>query len=469
MNPLHSLSFRLALVYIGLFCTSVAVLMGLYYWVSVVRPTNEIKVEVSREAKLLSQIYEIGGDDALVAELRRRSVRPNKRMAFHVFIDKRGHVAIANLPSWPKIAARGWLEIEADVHLDGDETDHNALVKDQVFKDGARLIVGRDSEDLDDREQIVATAAVWIICGTLLLGMAGGLLMSRAIRMRIDAVNTAARTVMRGDLSGRVPVRGTGDDFDRLGETLNLMLSRIEDLFEAVRRVSDNVAHELRTPLSRLLVRLERLSEEAGDSAQDMAAREAVAQALEEARRLQRIFNALLRISRIEGQRNLIEIRDSDVSSLVADVAEFHEPAATVRSINLHSDIVPDLRADVDVDLIFQALSNLLDNALKYTPIGGKIELRASQIGNKLLLTVSDNGPGLKAEDRDRVTERFYRGAASRQVPGEGLGLSLVAAIAQQHGAELVFRDNDPGLSVELIIELRNPDAAMPEQTRRLA
>lgn len=449
MSLLQSLSFRLTLVYIGLFCTSVAVLMGLYYWVSVVRPTDEIKREVEREARLLSQIYIVDGQDALVAELRKRAVRSHKRMAFHALIDRNGHVVIANLPSWPKQVSRGWEEIEADIYLDGDEADHNALVRDRLFKDGARLIVGRDSEDLDDREEIVATAAVWIICGTLLLGIVGGLLMSLAIRRRIDAVNNAARTVMAGDLSGRVPVRGTGDDFDRLGETLNLMLSRIEELFEAVRRVSDNVAHELRTPLARLLVRLERLS--ANAASHDADDRTSAGEALEEARRLQRIFDALLRIARIEGQRHLAGMREADVSALLHDVAEFHEPAAMGGAITLRREIAPELHATLDPDLVFQAISNLLDNAIKYTPSGGEVVLGGGRRGGQLVLSVSDNGSGLAPEDFGRVTERFYRSDAARKSPGEGLGLSLVAAIARQHGAELVFRDNHPGLRVELI------------------
>lgn len=450
MSLFQSLSFRLTLVYIGLFCTSVAALMGLYYWVSVVRPTDEIKRQVDREARLLAQIYIVDGQDALVAELRKRARLAHKRMAFHALIDRDGKVVTANLPSWPKEVSNDWVEIEADVYLDGDEADHNALVRDRRFEDGARLIVGRDSEDLDDREEIVATAAIWIICGTLLLGIAGGLLMSRAIRLRIDAVNLAARQVMEGDLSGRVPVRGTGDDFDRLGETLNLMLSRIEDLFEAVRRVSDNVAHELRTPLSRLLVRLERLNAAAAE--QGSQNEKAAEEALEEARRLQRIFDALLRIARIEGQRHLSAMRRTNVSALVADVAEFHEPAAKARSIGLETRIAPSLSAMVDPDLIFQALSNLLDNALKYTPSGGAIVLSAVRREAQLMLSVSDNGPGVAAADVGRVTERFFRSTAARGEPGEGLGLSLVAAIARQHDAGLTFSDNRPGLRVDLSI-----------------
>lgn len=447
MSVLNSLSFRLTMFYVALFCLSVSVLMGLYYWVSVLEPTKEIEAQVDREARELAQLYIVDGQQALVAALQRREAAIADRMPFHAFIDKEGQVVTANLPSWPRTPSTDWVEIEADIYRDGDESDHNALTRDRVFDDGARLLVGRDSEDVDDRKETVGTAAIWLICGTIALGIAGGLLMSRAIRKRIDAVNQAARTVMRGDLSGRVPLRGTHDDFDRLGETLNLMLSRIEELFESVRRVSDNVAHELRTPLARLLVRLEQLD---ADGAEGEERQRLAGEILAEGQRLQRIFDALLRISRIEGKRHLAEMRETDISALAADVAELHEPAAVSGAIVLSTAIEPGLRAKADPDLLFQALSNLLDNALKYTPSGGVVRLSVRRDGDGIGLVVADNGPGLTAEDRAKATERFYRAESARALPGEGLGLSMVAAIAGLHGAILSLHDNAPGLRVEI-------------------
>lgn len=449
MMLFQSLSFRLALTYVGLFCASVAVLMGVYYWVSVIQPNEKVKAEVNREAKALSRIYLVEGQDRLVAALEARSARKAPRMAFHALIDPNGQVITTNLPSWPRKSAARWIEIEADIYRDGDEADHNALVRDHLFEDGARLMVGRDSEDIDDREEMVATAAIWIICGTIVLGFMGGSLMSLAIRARIDAVNLAARTVMEGDLSGRVPVRGTGDDFDKLGETLNLMLGRIEELFEAVRRVSDNVAHELRTPLSRLMARLDELRQGGLDADYSRALADA---ALQEAQRLHRIFDALLRIARIESGSNLAGMREIDVSTLAADAVEFHSPEAQARGIALDARITPGLRTVAEPDLLFQALSNLLDNALKYTPEGGRITVGAEGMGRTVTLSVGDNGPGISAAEKARVTERFYRSAHTAAFPGEGLGLSLVAAVARQHRGQLRFRDNAPGLIADLVI-----------------
>jgi signal transduction histidine kinase len=260
-------------------------------------------------------------------------------------------------------------------------------------------------------------------------------------------VNSAARKVISGDLSGRIAIRGTGDDFDRLGETLNLMLARIEALLESVRRVSDNVAHELRTPLARLLVNLEELEDETEDPARQKELRN---EAIREAQRLHRIFDALLRIARIESGRHTIDKRPFDLSGLAEDAVDTYQPDAETKGILLQADISPDTTIVGDPDMIYQALSNLIENALKYSPAGSKILVRVVGDQNRTTLSVADNGPGVKLEDHPHLGERFYRSAATRHLRGEGLGLSLVTAIAVSHDGRLSFRDNDPGLIVEL-------------------
>lgn len=344
----------------------------------------------------------------------------------------------------------GWVEIEADIYHDGDETDHHAFTRDRKFRDGARLLVARDAEQVGDLRERLGESAAWIICGTLVLGIIGGIFMSLAIRKRIEAVNQAARQVMAGDLSGRVPVRGTGDDFDRLGQTLNLMLGRIEELFEAVRRVSDSVAHELRTPLTRLLVKLQRayVADEDPDKRREYAAA-----AITEAQRLHRTFDALLRIARIESGRYEPHMRQVNVSDLLADVVEFYAPDAEQKKILLEMSIDHGLQVFGDPDLLFQAFSNLIDNALKYTAAEGKVIVSASLENSNLKISVCDNGLGVAKDDLNRVTERFYRGTASAGHEGEGLGLSLVAAVAARHQASLRFLNDEPGLCVVMIFQ----------------
>lgn len=448
MRLLGSLSFRLALTYVGLFSLSVAALLAGYYWISIAGPLDKAKRAVDLEARALAGVYIVDGAAALEEALLRRSKEPAPRKAFHAFIDADGRVVAANLPSWPQAAGDGFIEIEADLYRDGDEEDHQALARDRVFDDGARLVVGRDVEDIDELREQLGSAAAWILGMTMLLGALGGALMSRAIGRRIEAINRAARTVIEGDIGGRVPVRGTGDDFDRLGETLNAMLKRIGELFDSVRRVSDNVAHELRTPLARLLVRLERL-EAAPDDPETRRA--LVAEALDDARRLNRIFDAVLRVARIESGRHAAGMRLVDLGEIAADAAEFYAPDAEARGMLLGTVIAPGLRAKVDPDLVFQALANLVDNALKYGRPGGRIVVGAQARNGAAVLSVADDGPGVAGAERARLTERFWRGENADGAPGDGLGLSLVAAVANRHHAQLSFVDNAPGLKVELM------------------
>lgn len=442
---LRSLSFRLAILYTGLFCISVCLLMGMAYWVRVVRPMESAHRQVETEAARFQALYLGSGAATLKRALEVRAHRSGGSKPFHAFIAPDGQVMTANLPTWPRIAPRPYYLIEADTAFDGYETDYNALLNDHRFADGSRLLIGRDVDDLTEEAQLLPGAAMWIFGGTLLLGLSGGWLMSRAIGARLEVVSHAARNVMNGDLSGRVPVRGTNDDFDRLSETLNLMLSRIETLFDTARRLSDNAAHELRTPLARLVGRLEALEQEAGSN---VALQIAVDEAIVEANRLRSIVSALLRISRLEGGRQVLNLQRSDVVQMLEDAVELYQPEAERRGISLSLHASRPLIADLDLDLVFQALSNLLDNALKYAGSGARVEVSAYRERNALHIVVSDDGPGLSAEDTARVTQQFYRASTATDGSGEGLGLTMVAAIAQAHGAEMALTANTPGLRV---------------------
>ncbi|HUD30258.1 MAG TPA: HAMP domain-containing sensor histidine kinase [Novosphingobium sp.] len=445
---LRSLSFRLALSYAGMFCLSVALLMGAVYWLRVVVPMERARHMVEAEEAEFRAGYLAHGLAATRAALDRRAEHPGEIKAFHALIAPNGAVVTANLPSWPTRPPPHLTIIEADTFIDGVEIDHNALVSDQLLPDGVRLMVGRDVEEVTDDAEVLRTAAIWIFGVTLLLGLSGGWLMSRAIGGRIEAVTLAARQVMDGDLAGRVQVRGTNDDFDRLGETLNLMLSRIQSLFRAVQSVSDNAAHELRTPLARLVGRLEALEHLARGNPQMHVA---VGDAIVEANRLQQILAALMRISRLENGRHPLELQRTDVIQLIEDLVEFYQPEAERLGIELVVSARRPLVADLDLDLVFQALSNLLDNALKHAGAGSRIELAATRDRDGLHMSVADDGPGLGIEERGRVTEQFYRGSGAAALPGDGLGLSMVAAIAHAHGAALEFADAGPGLRVSLL------------------
>ena len=453
MRLLGSFSFRLALFYAVLFTISVSVLLALYYWSAIYRPMEAVRADIRGESAQYAAAYRTQGPVAVAHLLDRRAAATAARQGYHVLFAPDGRVLTTNLPSGPggvtmsSLTNGGsearWLRIETDVYRDGAQDEHEAMVLDQPLPDGARLLMGRDVDDLDDIQEAILEGGIWLPPAILILVVVGGALMSRAIGRRIETVTGAAREVMAGDLSKRVTVRGTKDDFDRLGETLNLMLERIEASIEAVRRVSDSVAHELRTPLARLLATLHELE---ADTTPNPAL---LAEAVAEADRLQDVFEAVLRIARIEAASYAGETAELDLSALLEDAAEYYQPAAEVRGQRLTTEIRPDLRIRGDRDLIFQAVLNLLDNAVKYAPQGGRITLGAADRGETVLVSVTDNGPGIPDELHGKVTERFFRAPAAAAEPGLGLGLALVSAVADHHGSSLAFADAGPGLRVE--------------------
>lgn len=452
---LRSLTFRLALFYMALFTVSVAVLLGVAYWVSVLSPLNSVETAVGREATALTRLQQTEGQAELIAALKRRAATPADRRAYHAFIGSDGSVLTTNLPSWPgevprqDWARQDWSRLEFESLEGGEEVEHEALVRNVVFADGSRLLLGRDTEDLDEREELIQGALTWGAGVTLVLGFAGGLLMTLAVAGRIEAINKTARRVIAGDLSGRVAVRGADDDFDQLAETLNTMLGRIEALVQSVGRVSDSIAHELRTPLTRLHADLEDLSTSPHMNPAD---RRAAEQALGEAVRLQSTFDALLRIARIETGRHAAAFQRVDLDELLRDAIELYTPEAEAKGHRVSVDIAADLVTTGDKDLLFQAISNLFDNAIKYTPEGGKIGVDATRSDHTIRVDVHDDGPGIDAAHRPRVVERFYRAPGSDGFPGLGLGLSLVVAVAHLHRGELSLDDAAPGLRATLLL-----------------
>jgi signal transduction histidine kinase len=441
----RSLTLRLGLIYVALFLTSTALMFGAAYWIGVYQPLLHETGSVRAEAGSLAAIDRAGGRDALLRALElRRSTGP--RRAFDALIAPDGKVLMANLPSWPDAPVPGWALLEADAYKGGQERDHEALVVEQRLDDGARLIVGRDVEDIDDRDELFAIGSAWLIVIAAFLAIAGSLAMSSAVGQRIDAVTRTARRVMAGSLTERIPLRGTGDDFDELSETLNMMLGRIEESVEAVRRVSDNVAHELRTPLARLHADLDELRSAESDHERERLTEQAVA----EAERLQAIFDALLRIARIESGRHLAGVKPVDLTMLLTDAVEFHLPDAEERGQRIESRIAPGLVMEADRNLIFQAVSNLLDNAGKYGGEGGTIGVTASEANGTVRIAISDTGPGIAPEYRERVKERFFRIPDTAGQPGTGLGLALVAAIVALHKGRMEIGDAGPGTEVVL-------------------
>lgn len=444
MRLLGSFSFRLALIQVGIFSMAVALLLGAFWWISLSIPMNEVQTSLAVEARLYEKLYRERGAEALARSLDARAGTEARRDAYHVLIDAAGHRVASNVPSWPAARGAEWVQVNADRYRNGIEVEHEALMLDTVLPDGGRLLIGRDVEDLDRIWRAIRRALTYVFPPMLLLVLLAGWITSRAIGKRIDTMSRAARRVMDGNLSERVPLRGGNDDFDKLGETLNAMLDRIEASLESVRRVSDTVAHELRTPLARLEAALAELRNAPSACAPMLTER-----AHGEAERLSRIADAVMRISRIETKRHLALMAPVPLADLLEDAVDYHAPEAESRGQTLTADVTPGLSVHGEADLIFQAVSNLLDNAIKFTPRGGTIALTARrEEDGSVCVAIQDSGPGIAPQFIEKAGERFFRAPDTASIPGFGLGLALVNAVATVHGSTLKLENAEPGLRV---------------------
>jgi len=469
---LSSSTFRLALLYAFLMSSSVLILLGFIYWSTAVYITRQTDATIEAEIKGLAERYRSGGLSGLINLVAERSARTHTGASVYLLADADYHPLVGNIDAWPTAEPdhAGWIEFrlrETEGNAARDE-EHAARAKVFRLPGELRLLVGRDVRDLTAFRALIREALGWGLAFTVALALVGGWLMSAGIKRRLEAVNQVGREIMEGDLSRRIPTDGSGDEFDQLAVNLNRMLARIEALMASVRQVSDNIAHDLRTPLARLHTKLSQLR----DLELGSVAAAGVDEAIADAEELLGAFSALLRIARVESGSRRAAFADLDPVVLLHDVAELYEPLAAEKG--QHLEVVPEppepgavgLRIHGDRDLLFQALANLLDNAIKYTPQGGDIRLaadvdqgaqQAARNGaatgarhSAITLSVSDSGPGIPAALRGKVLQRFYRIDASRSEPGHGLGLSLVQAVAQLHGAQLTLDDAAPGLRVSL-------------------
>lgn len=453
MKLFGSLLFRFTLAYAVILSASLGMLLGAYYYTSVHLPMRAMKAKIETEVGDLIARYGDGSSPAMLEALRARAIVPGDGTAYHILISKDGRVLARNLATWPEYNSTKWSMIEADTFNAGEENDHMALMLDGTLSDGSRLLIGRDIEVLQERRRTLVAAAELLIAGSVLLGLLGGGLMSRAIGARIDSINRTARRVMEGDLSDRIPTRGTTDDFDRLAETLNIMLARIERLVQSVRRVSDSVAHEMRTPLTRLHADLSDLARGGAESQPGL-----IEDAMAEAENLVALFDAVLRIGRIETVDGPLETDRVSVPELLNDVAEIFSVAAEDKGINLSVEAAEPVAIVANRNLVFQALGNVVDNAVKFTPDGGNVRLTAAIVGHTVHLCVSDDGVGIPEEERRNVFERFVRLPATSHVSGLGLGLSFVKAVADVHQSEIVLTNGDVGLLFCWMFEISTDD-----------
>ncbi len=452
---LRTTAFKIVAVYLiifALFAAGVILYLGRHTQRLVV---SQITETVDAEVRNLERQYKIGGIRRLIDGVDRLTAQPGANL--YLVTTYSGDTLAGNLTDISNSVLEniGWSEISYRRSEEGaDAHPTRALVHVSSLSGGFRLLVGRDFEERDRLRQILAQPAKVAFVLIVIMGVAGGIFVARRVLKRIDAMTATSERIMAGDLSGRLAVMGSGDEFDRLANSLNAMLERIEALMVGVKQVSDNIAHDLKTPLTRLRNR----AEEALRSAKtEDGYRAALESTIEESDGLIRTFDALLMIARAEAGEARKGMTDLDLSGVVQSVAELYEPLAEENGLRLKVDANGPMPIHGSRELVGQALANLIDNAIKHgAPIvpasDGEIRIATRTEGERVVLSVADHGTGIPAEDRARAVQRLVRLEASRTRPGAGLGLSLASAVAHLHGGELRLEDNEPGLRVELVL-----------------
>jgi signal transduction histidine kinase len=448
-KTLASSTFKLALIAIGTFGVIVSIIFSYVYLSTASYVRSRSDRAILTESASLQGAYARSGRDGLVALIRQRLADRSFADRVYLLVDPASVVLAGNLGAWPLSAtnAAGWAEFRAPGPPSGSASRPLLRAMLEIFPGGDRLLVGRDISDLDsftDRIKAAVISGVALIF--VLAGMASVLVTRRTVG-RIEAINATSRAIMQSGLDKRIPLRGSHDEWDRVAENLNLMLDRIETLMAEVKQVSDNVAHDLRTPLTRMRGRLEKAYHGARVGEQDQAL---IGDTIADLDAVLRIFSSLTRIAQIETQARKGAFRTVNLVEIAAEVVELYDAAAEQDGTRLTVAGDSEVLVTGDRDLIFDAIANLVDNAIKHGRAGGQVVVANQSIDGRPVVSIADDGPGIPAGEYEHVFKRFYRLEHSRYAPGNGLGLSLVAAVARLHGAQIEMLDNAPGLRLRL-------------------
>jgi len=443
---LRSASFRLPLLYAVLFVLSAGVLFATVYWTATAAMQNDMAAVLRSEALQLAEVHRRSGLPGLADQIARRLNFRTKGPIFYLLQAPNRRVVVGNLPGMPPV--NGVIDFEPrDESPEADAERPKLTGYGITLSDGSFLLVAQDANRLVDMQRAIMRAFFWSSGLALLLAIAGGALLGTNFLRRIDTITRTSRAIMEGDLSARIPVRGTHDEIDQLVASLNAMLARIQQLMDGLRQVSSDIAHDLRTPLGRLRQQLEDARDRATTTADYEAATDA---AIEEADSLLDTFSALLRIAQVEAGAQRSAFAEFDLSALLKSLGETYEPVAEDTGRALDVGIEDGVMLTGDRQLVAQLVTNLLENALRHTPEGTKVSLGLARKGDGFEIVVADNGPGIPDGERDKVFDRFYRLDRSRSTAGSGLGLAMVKAIAGLHGLAIRLEDAGPGLRVVL-------------------
>lgn len=476
-----SLPFRLTVAYMGAFVLAAALIVLYVAWQANELLTSKAIDALGAEVANLRAQFQAGGPQGpqrLESVIRYRVGEPGSGL--YLLVDAHGNKRAGNLPAMPSVLVpdgQGQLFSYRRASEGEGAAERFAVGLSVAVAGGYTLVVARDIEDQRQFAATIGRVALLSFGLLSLLGVGAGVLISRSVLSRIEAVTETSRKIMAGDLSRRIALTGSGDELDRIAESLNAMLARIEELLLALREVSDNIAHDLKTPLNRLRNRAEAaLRSDEGSGAY----RDGLAKTIEEADELIKTFNSLLLIARLEGGAIAESMAPLDPAAIIGDIAELYEPAAEEAGLALAVSAQPGLSIVANREMVSQAVANLVDNAIKYSAapapsaapaaVGAAatppatsppaIAISLARVGHSIEIAVADRGPGIAPQDRERALQRFVRLEKSRSLPGAGLGLSLVAAVARMHGGAVRLEDNAPGLRVVLSLPADAPRPA---------
>jgi len=435
---LRTTAFRVTLLHLLLTLAGTALVGGGAWWATAGFAARQAAEEIERGMGVLLQSGALSGARGVALSIEARLAADRTGTEYYLLVAPDGRRVAGNLSGVP--AEPGWRE---GTVRQPDGRDAPVLMLAAPLAGGGALVVGRDLTQVRALEQRLLAGAGWVGGAVLLLGLAGGLLLGRGVARRAAAMEAALAAVQAGDLARRLVVGARGDEFDRLAARINATLERVQSLMAALREVTDDIAHDLRTPLTRLRQRLDDAARGGGAAAIAAAEREADA--------LLEIFSALLRIAQVESGTQRAGFTRADLSAVVQSVAEVYAPAAEERGQSLEVEVAPGIALHGDTALLTQMVANLVENAVRHGRAGGRIRLALEAQG----LTITDDGPGIPPEEREPVFRRFHRLDRARSTPGSGLGLALVRAVAQLHGLAVLLEDAGPGLRVR--IPLPNP------------
>jgi signal transduction histidine kinase len=448
-KTLRSWTFNLALIWIGVFG---AIVIGLFVYVH--QSTSSYLLGrsdrgISSQHAALRRAYEAQGRGGLIRAIEQSIADQRFEGGLYLLADPSFGAVAGNLPAWPA-ALRGTAgseSLSAQALKPGAENRPILRAEFETLPDGYHLLVGRDVSDLDEFASRINAAFALVVLLILVLAVAAGVQVTRRTVGRIEAINTATRAIMQSGPGERIPIKGTRDEWDQLAENLNSMLGRIECLMREVRQVTDNVAHDLRTPLTRMRGRLEEACARARNAEQDQVL---IDDTLAELDGVLRMFSSLLRISQIENGSRRAQFRSVNLAQVAGEVVELFDAAAEESGGRLSLAADPQVSIAGDRDLLFDAICNLVDNAIKHGRHAGEVRVEVAHAERGCFVSVADDGPGIPAAERSNVLKHFYRLERSRSTPGNGLGLSVVDAVARLHGADMEMFDNSPGLRLRM-------------------